>query len=403
MTEETPMNVVQPLGAVGVVIAALALAACDDGAGDGQANAALPPPPVTVANPLVMPITEWYEFTGRFEATESVDVRARVSGYLEEIRFEDGQMVEQGQVLFVIDRRPYRAAVEQLQAQVASAKAQVDLADAELRRAEQLVNNENISRSTYDQRMQQLRAAEAAQAMAEAALREANLDLEFTEVRAPISGRISDRRVDIGNLVSGDPNATLLTTIVALDPIHFVFDMSEADYLGFQRAVGEGQLPSARDRSTLVQVRLPDEPDTETWPRAGHMDFVDNRIDQGAGTIRARGELANPDHFITPGQFGQLRLPGSPRYEALLVPDSAIVADQANKIVLVVTEDGTVEPRTIREGPRYAGGLRIIRRGLEPGDRIIINGLMRARPGAKVDPQPGTIAPPSREDAVTQG
>jgi RND family efflux transporter MFP subunit len=402
MTEETPMNVLQPLGAVGVVIAALALAACDDGAGDGQANAALPPP-VTVANPLVMPVTEWYEFTGRFEATESVEVRARVSGYLEEIRFEDGQMVEQGQVLFVIDRRPYQAEVEQLQAQLTSAAAQVDLADAELTRAEQLVNNENISRSTYDQRMQQKRAAEAAQAMADAALREAELDVEFTEVRAPISGRISDRRVDIGNLVSGDPNATLLTTIVALDPIHFVFDMSEADYLGFQRAVGEGQLSSARDRSTQVQVRLPDEPDTEVWPRSGHMDFVDNRIDQGAGTIRARAELANPDHFITPGQFGQLRLPGSPRYEAILVPDSAIVADQADKIVLVVTEDGTVEPRAIREGPRYAGGLRIIRRGLEPGDRIVINGLMRARPGAKVDPQPGTIAPPSPEEAVNQG
>jgi RND family efflux transporter MFP subunit len=397
------MNVLQPLGAVGVVAAALALAACDDGAGDGQARAAPPPPTVTVANPLVMPITEWYEFTGRFEATESVDVRARVSGYLEEIRFEDGQMVEQGQVLFVIDRRPYQAEVEQLEAQVASAGARVDLADAELRRAEQLVNNENISRSTYDQRMQEKRVAEAAQAMAEAALRQANLDIGFTEVRAPITGRISDRRVDIGNLVSGDPNATLLTTIVALDPIHFVFDMSEADYLGFQRAVGEGQLPSARDRSTVVQIRLPDEPDTETWPRTGHMDFVDNRIDQGAGTIRARAELANADHFITPGQFGQLRLPGSPRYEALLVPDSAIVADQADKIVLVVTEDGTVEPRAIREGPRYAGGLRIVRRGLEPGDRIVINGLMRARPGAKVDPQPGTIAPPSPEDAVTQG
>jgi RND family efflux transporter MFP subunit len=239
--------------------------------------------------------------------------------------------------------------------------------------------------------------------MAEAALREAGLDLGFTEVRAPIAGRISDRRVDIGNLVTGDPNATLLTTIVALDPIHFVFDMSEADYLGFQRAVAEGELPSARDHSTQVQIRLPDEPDTETWPRVGYMDFVDNRIDESAGTIRARAELANPGYFVTPGQFGQLRLPGSPRYEAILVPDSAIVADQANKIVLTVAADGTVEPRTIREGPRYAGGLRIVRRGLTADDRIVINGLMRARPGAKVDPQPGTIAPPSPEDSVTQG
>ena len=233
-------------------------------------------------------------------------------------------------------------------------------------------------------------------------LREANLDVEFTEVRAPIAGRISDSRVDEGNLVTGDPGATLLTTLVALDPIHFVFDMSESDYLDFQRAVDAGQLPSARDHSTNVQVRLADEPDTETWPHIGHMDFVDNRIDQSAGTIRARAEIPNPDHFITPGQFGQLRLPGSPEYEAILVPESAIVADQSNKMVMTVTGDGTVEPRVIRDGPRYAGSLRIIRRGLEPGDRIIINGLMRARPGAKVDPQPGTIDPPSPEAAVTQ-
>ena len=199
------MKILQPLGVAGVAAAALALAACDDGAGDGQASAALPP--VTVANPLVLPITEWYEFTGRFEATEAVDVRARVSGYVAEIGFEDGQIVEQGQMLFVIDRRPYQAEVEQLQAQLASTGARVDLASAELERAEQLVNNENISRSTYDQRMQQKRVAEAAHAMAEAELRQANLDLSFTEVRAPIAGRISDRRVDIGNLVSGDPNA----------------------------------------------------------------------------------------------------------------------------------------------------------------------------------------------------
>jgi RND family efflux transporter MFP subunit len=397
------VHTIKLLGAAGSVVLTLALTACDDGAGNGQANAALTPPPVTVAHPLVMPITEWYEFTGRFEATEAVDVRARVSGYVDQIAFEDGQMVEKGQLLFVIDRRPYEAAVEQLEAQLTSTAAQVELAHAELQRAEQLVNNENISRSTYDQRIQQKRAAEAARDVAQAELRQARLDLGFTEVYAPISGRISDRRVDQGNLVTGDPDATLLTTIVALDPIHFVFDMSESDFLGFQRAVGEGQLPSARDRSTVVQIRLPDEPDTETWLHIGNMDFVDNRIDGSAGTIRARAELANSDHFITPGQFGQLRLPGSPEYDALLVPDSAIVADQSNKIVLTVTEDGTVEPRSIREGPRYAGGLRIIRRGLEPGDRIVIKGLMRARPGAKVDPQPGTIAPPGPEDAVTQG
>lgn len=376
------------------------LAACEDQPGD-QAGAAPPPSPVTVAQPLVMPITEWYEFTGRFESTAQVDVRARVSGYLDRVAFEDGQIVEKGQVLFVIDPRPYQAAVDEVSAQVKSAAARVDLAQAELDRAGELVSNANISRSTYDQRLQEKRAAEAAVDVVKAELRRAQLDLEFTEVRAPVSGRISDRRVDAGNLVTGDPDATLLTTIVALDPIHFVFDMSEADFLDFQRAVEKGLLPSARD-STEVQLKLPDEPDTETWPRQGRMDFVDNRIDENAGTIRARAETPNPDLFITPGQFGRLRLPGSPEYEAVLIPESAIVSDQSNKIVMTVNAGDVIEPRPIREGPRYPGGLRIVREGLKAGDRIVINGLMRARPGAEVTPEAGTIEPPG-PDAPVQG
>jgi RND family efflux transporter MFP subunit len=373
----------------------LGLQGCDGGAEDSAAATDVPPPPpVTVAHPLQKEIIEWYEFTGRFEATESVEVRARVSGYVQSVGFQDGQTVAKGQVLFVIDPRPYEAMVEQREAQRTSAKARVELANAELARAGELVERETVSRSTYDQRMQEKLAAEAALELAEAALRQAQLDLEFTQVRAPIGGRISDRRVDVGNLVTGDPNATLLTTLVALDPIYFVFDMSEADFLGYQRAVLEGTLPSARDHSTTIQVRLPDEPDGETWPRLGTMNFVDNQVDPNAGTIRARAELPNPDHFITPGQFGRLRLPGSPRYEAILVPDSAIMADQANKVVMTVGEGDVVEPRVIRPGPSYAGGLRIVRRGLEPDDRIIINGLMRARPGTKVVPEDGEIVAP---------
>jgi RND family efflux transporter MFP subunit len=356
---------------------------------------------VTVAEPLVMPITEWYEFTGRFEATDQIEVRARVSGYLDRIAFEDGQIVERGQLLFVVDRRPYQAAVEGAKAQLASAQARVDLAQAELDRAGELLGRANISRSAYDQRLQEKRAAEAAVQVARAALRQTELDLDFTEVEAPIGGRISDSRVDEGNLVTGDPNATLLTTIVALDPIHFIFDMSEADFLGFQRAVEQGRLPSARG-STQVQLKLPDEPDSETWPRLGVMDFVDNRIDEDAGTIRARARTANPDYFITPGQFGRMRLPGSPEYEAVLVPESAIVTDQANKVVMTVNGSSVVEPHVIRDGPRYPGGLRIIRDGLGPEDRIVINGLMRARPGAEVTPEPGTIEPPGPNDAVVQ-
>lgn len=383
-----------PVAGAIVLILALALQGCDGGT-DGPAAAAVDrAPPVTVATPLVKKITEWYEFTGRFEAIESVEVRARVSGYVQSVDFQDGQIVAKGQLLFVIDPRPYQAAAEQARAQRAAAEARVALADAELARAQELVERQTVSRSTYDQRLQEKLAAEAAVEIAAAALRHAELDLAFTEVRAPVGGRISDSRVDVGNLVTGDPNATLLTTIVALDPIHFVFDMSESDFLGYQRAVLDGLLPSARNSSTIVQARLPDEPDGETWQRLGTMNFVDNRVDPSAGTIRARAELPNPDHFITPGQFGRLRLPGSPEYEALLIPESAIVADQSNKVVMTVNGDGVVEPRVIRPGPSYAGGLRIVRRGLEPEDRIVINGLMRARPGARVDPQPGTIAAP---------
>ncbi len=388
----------------GLLCLPLALVACERGDGAGQAGAAPPPAPVTVATPLLKKITEWYEFTGRFEATDLVEVRARVAGYVQSIGFKDGQLVEKGQPLFVIDPRPYEAQVAQMEAQLESAGARVKLADAELVRAGELVDRNNVSRSTYDQRVQEKQAAEAAVKLAEAALRAARLDLDFTTVRAPISGRISDRQVDQGNLVAGDPNSTLLTNIVALDPINFVFDMSEADFLAYQRAVERGALPGARDGKTSVQLRLPDEPDGETWPRPGHLDFVDNQIERGAGTIRARAVVANADQFILPGQFGRLRMPGSLEYEAMLIPDEAIITDQANKIVMTVADDNKVAPRPIRPGPSYAYGLRIVREGLEPADRIVINGLMRVRPGAQVDPQPGKIeaSDPAETAAATE-
>ena len=229
-----------------------------------------------------------------------------------------------------------------------------------------------------------------------AALTSAQLNLDFTQVRAPISGRISDRRVDVGNLVSGDPNATLLTTIVALDPIYFAFDMSEADFLLYQRAVARGALPSTRDQGTVVEARLPDE---REWVHKGTMNFVDNRLDASSGTIRARAIFPNPDLFITPNQFGRIRLPSSNPYDAILVPDSAIVTDQSNQVVMTVTPDGTVVPKQIRPGPAYPGGLRIVRSGLKPDDTLVINGLLRARPGAKVTPQKGTIEAPADDDA----
>ena len=225
---------------------------------------------------------------------------------------------------------------------------------------------------------------------AEAALKAEQLNLDFTKVIAPISGRISNRRIDVGNLVTADTNATVLTKIVTLDPLYFVFDMSEGDFLAYQRAVERGAVPSTRDDQTAVEARLPDETD---WPHKGMMNFVDNTIDPGSGTIRARAILPNPDAFITSGQFGRIRIPGSIEYEATLIPDSAIVVDQSNSVVMTVAEDGTVVPKPIQPGPSQPGGLRIVREGLTGDEKVIINGLLRARPGAKVTPQPGTIAP----------
>lgn len=387
-----PGRVLGTLAAMGLVAF---LAACNESS-DGQGQSAPPPPPVTAASPLVKKITEYDEFTGRYEATARVEVRARVSGYLQAINFADGATVKQGDLLFVIDPRPYQATVDSAKADLASAQARLDLAKVQLDRAQSLVAQSNVSRSSYDQAVQERRASEAAVAQTTAALQSAQLNLDFTQVKAPMAGRVSNRRVDIGNLVTGDPSSTLLTTIVALDPIYFEFDMSESDYLAYQRAVVAGKLPSTRDNQTIVQTRLPDEQD---WPHGGTMNFVDNQLDPGSGTIRARAILDNKDQFITPGQFGRIRLPGSNEYDAILIPDSAILTDQSNRIVMTVKDDGTVEPKIIRPGPTQPGGLRIVREGLAAQDKVIINGLVRARPGGKVTAQPGTIEPAPEYDA----
>ena len=383
------MNAFQLIGTVAVVGAALALAACDDDAGDSQASAIPPPPEVTVAHPRAQMLVEWTEFTGRFEAIEWVEVQARVSGHLSSVDFQDGQLVESGQLLFVVDPRPFEVALKEAQADHASAEAQAELAKLEFERVAGLAEAKSpaFSRQNYDQRMQEKRAADATLAGAEAAVAEAKLDLEYTRIYAPVSGRVSDRRVDLGNLIN---EQTLLTTIASLNPIYFTFDMSEADFLAYQRAVLAGELRSTRDRATLVNVKLVDE---EDWSRQGRMNFVDNVVDRGSGTVRARAEFLNPDLLIAPGQFGTIRIPGSPEYEAILIPDEAIVTDQAQKLVMTVTEDNRIEPRVIRPGPTELG-LRIVRRGLKPEDRIVINGLLRVRPGMEVTPQPGTIELP---------
>ena len=388
-------SLVSGMRAALATLALVLLAGCDQ-AEDGSARADAPPPPpeVTVAKPLVQKLTEWDEFTGRFEPVQLVEIRARVSGYVQEIGFEDGQIVEAGQTLFVIDPRPYQAAVDRAKAQIDMQRAQLDLARLDQERTSRLVSTSAAARATLDQRNAEFAEASANLAASEAELRQAELDLGFTRVTAPFAGRVSDRRVDVGNLVS---DQTLLTTIVQLDPIYLSFDMSESDFLAYQRASARGELPSTRDNRTIVQAHLVDE---EGWPHEGTMSFVDNVVDQGSGTIRGRATFPNPQNLITPGQFGRIRIPGSPEYDAFLIPDSAIVTDQSRKVVLTVGSDGVVTPKIIRPGPSQPGGLRIVRRGLEADDTIVINGLMRARPGTKVAPKEGKIEPVSDEPAA---
>jgi RND family efflux transporter MFP subunit len=344
---------------------------------------------VTVSQPIQRELVEWDEYTGQFAAKEYVEIRARVSGYLTEIHFEDGQLVKEGDLLFVIDPRPYEATFAAAQAQLAQGNAQVELATRQLGRTAELRKKDFEPASTYDQRVSDLKVATAAVESAKAAIRSAELNVGFTRITAPLTGRISNHQVSVGNLVSGSDSATTpaLTTIVSLDPIYFYFDMSEGDYLTYQRATAAGKLDEARD-SSPVYVRLTDE--TE-WPRRGLLNFIDNQVDRGAGTIRARATFPNSDFFVTPGQFGRIRIPASERYNAILIPDGAVVTDQSRKVVMTVKDDGTVEPKVVRPGPMTDDGLRIIRSGLAPTDRVIINGLVRARPGAKVTPQPGKI------------
>jgi len=345
------------------------------------------PPPVTVAKPIVKEIVEWDEFVGRFEAINSVEVRARVAGYLEASNFKEGALVKEGDLLFVIDKRPYQAAYARAQAAVAAAQTRTTFTRSDLERTESLTRSGVAAERTLEERRQQSQQAGADLQAARAALEQARLDLEFTEIRAQISGRIGRRMVTEGNLVRA--NETLLTTIVSLDPIHFYFEVDERSYLAYSRHLGSRTtLGEAR---TQVFVGVADE---KTLDRPGTLDFADNRLDERSGTMRLRAVFENKDLRLTPGLFGRIRIPGSPRYKAVLVPDEAISADQDRRIVLVVGEDGTVAPKVVRPGPRE-DGYRVIRQGLTGDELIVINGLQRARPGTKVTPQPTTL-PPSR-------
>src|SRR3954465_2811390 len=359
---------------------ALALAGCDEKA---QSQAVAPPPQVTVAQPVKRTVTDWDEFTGRFEAIQEVQVRARVGGFVNSVEFKDGAIVRAGDLLYTIDPRPFEAVVLQAEGQLADARAKGELAKRDLERGLALVTTSAVSESVVDQRRQALQAARAAEMQAEGALKAAKLNVEFTHVIAPLTGRVSRHLVSPGNLVQGsEGGATLLTSIVSLDPIYIYFDVDEAPYLKNNKLWFEGKRPSSRDTANPVQVTLT----AETQPsHGGKMDFLDNRLDVSTGTLRSRAIIPNQDLSILPGQFARVRIIGSSPYEALLIPDTAVATDQSRKIVFVVKDDNTVEARPVVPGP-LDGGLRVIREGLKPDDRVIVEGLQRARVGAKVSP-----------------
>jgi len=351
--------------------------------GTGHEAPPAPPATVTVSAPLQREITEWDEFIGRFEASRAVEIRPRVSGAITAVHFKDGQIVRKGQPLFTIDPRPYAAALREARADAASASSDLALARSDLDRASRLVEFDAVSKSEIDRLKARERAASAALAAAQARIATRALDVEFATVRAPMTGRISDRRVDPGNLVSaGDGGSgTLLTTLMAVDPIYFSFEGSEALFLKAKRnGAGEG---------LTVAVRLQDEGD---YVHQGRLDFTDNGLDPRSGTIRARAVFANPDLFLTPGMFGNMRLATGGKVKALLVPDTAVQTDQARKILLVVQKDGTVAAKQVELGP-VIDGLRVIRSGIAPSDRVVIVGTQFAIPGSKVEIRNGAIAP----------
>ena len=364
------------------VLLAPALVGCGEGA---PKQAAPPPANVTVAKPQKQNVTDYDEYVGRFVSVDMVEVRARVSGYLEKIHFQDGQLVKQGDLLFTVDRRPFETTVAQTRAQLAQARANQAFAEGDLARGSQLVRDKTITEQTFDQRTQAKRVAEASVAAQEAAVRQAELDLQFTELRAPVAGRIGDRRVSPGNLVTGGTggNTTLLATIVSIDPMRFEFTFDEASYLRYERLAGAGADEASRGKGVKVSLRLIDEAD---FAHEGTVDFVDNVIDRSSGTIRGRAQIPNPKGLFTPGMFARVRVPGSAPYDTLLVPDVAIASEQVRKYVMVVGPDNTATQKYVTLG-QLVGNLRVIKDGLSADDQIIVNGLARIRPGAKVAPQ----------------
>lgn len=372
---------------LGLIVATIGFALV--GCGPKAVTVEAPPPPqVDVAKPLVQEIIEWDEYTGRLAAMESVDVRARISGYLDSIHFKDGQLVNKGDLLFVIDPRPFKAALAVAEAEATQAASRLELAKNDLERAKGLVENKAISREVYDTRAKNVDSASATLMAAKARSEQARLDLEFTEVRAPMSGRIGRHGISIGNVVSGgNPDSTLLANIVSVDSIYCYFDVSEQAYLKYLRLDKAGRRGDLRKEQSEVQVALLDESD---FTHVGRMDFVDNQIDAQTGTLRGRAVLDNAALNLLPGVFVKVRIPGSAKYSAVMVPDRAIVADQSDRFVFVVGEGNIVKQQRITPG-RLHNGMRIVNFGLKGDETVVISGIQRTRAGTPVMPEKTTL------------
>jgi multidrug efflux system membrane fusion protein len=381
-----------------VFLAALSLAACDSGvkkAEDAKPSASR----VVAAKPTVKAVTEWDEYTGRFTAVESVQIRARVSGYLTAIHFQDGQMVKQGDLLFTIDRRPFEMAAASAEADAKVAESTLGFARQELSRAEVLRRSDTVPERTFDERTSTVRQGEARLAAANAALDRAKLNLEFTEVRAPVSGRIDTHTVSVGNLISGgDTNATLLTNIVSLDPIRLTFDVDQDAYLKYVRSMQDGSRPSLREGINTVRIALPGD---KGFPRPGKLDFVANQVDRGSATVRMRAIVDNKDLSLAPGLFAKLQLAGTAAHEAVMVPDEAVSTDQGARVVFVV-EDGKARLRNVTLGP-LIDGLRVVRDGVSGDDVVISSGSQNIRAGEAVAVVDGPSGTQRNADARTGG
>ncbi len=366
------------------------LAACDQPSAnpDGKAKAAVPAAPaaalvaVTTSQPVITEVVEWDEYTARFDAMEFVEVRARVSGYLTAIGFKDGQQVKKGDLLFEIDPRPFERALDQARAEVAQAKTKADNSMLDVERGRPLMERKVLSDKAFDDRANILRDAQASVKVAEAKVATAQLDLAFTRMTSPINGRIGRALITPGNWISAGAisNAALLTTIVSEDPIYIYFDVSENNNLKYKRLTDRGEKAGAAIAGGTIEIAMPDE---TTFPYKGTLDFIDNRLDPGTATLRVRAKVENKAGLFSPGMFARVRIAGSAKYQAVLIPDEAVISDQANKFVLVVGEDGMAQRRNIKPGPLHAG-MRIVREGVKADDWVVVRGA-RARAGQKVN------------------